>query len=95
VKRRNQQHSCRRAEVVDAANIRDVKPLSDLAFGLRSHPSAFVGDSRIHGFLARDRSGEVVAMGGWAAAGTGAKIFSIATHPERGLIGSLVERYIT
>jgi ribosomal protein S18 acetylase RimI-like enzyme len=64
------------------ANIRDVKPLSDVAFGLRSDPSVFVGDSRTHGFLARDRSGEVVAMGGWAAAGMGAKIFSIATHPE-------------
>jgi ribosomal protein S18 acetylase RimI-like enzyme len=69
-------------ELVDAANIRDIRPLSDLAFGLRSHPSAFIGDSRTHGFLARDRSGEVVAMGGWSEAGLGAKVFSIATHPE-------------
>jgi ribosomal protein S18 acetylase RimI-like enzyme len=69
-------------ELLDAANIRDIKPLSDLAFGLRSHPFAFIGDSHTHGFLARDRSGEVVAMGGWAEAGMGAKIFSIATHPE-------------
>jgi hypothetical protein len=32
-------------ELLDAANIRDIKPLSDLAFGLRPHPSAFIGDS--------------------------------------------------
>ena len=70
-------------ELIDAANIRDVEPLSDLAFGLRSNPSAFVGDSHTHGFMARDRSGAVIAMGGWAEAGTGAKIFSIATSPER------------
>ena len=69
-------------EIANAVNMRDIKPLSDVAFGLRSHPSAFVGDSHTHGFLARDRSGKVVAMGGWAEAGIGAKIFSIATHPE-------------
>ncbi len=68
-------------ERIDAANIRDVAPLSDLAFGLRSNPSAFIGDSHTHGFLARDRSGAVIAMGGWTEAGTGAKIFSIATSP--------------
>lgn len=68
-------------EPIDAANVGDVKPLSDLAFGLRSHPSAFVADPGTRGFLARDRSGEVVAMAGWAAAGLGAKIFSVATHP--------------
>jgi ribosomal protein S18 acetylase RimI-like enzyme len=77
-------------ELIDAANIRDVEPLPDLAFGLRSNPSAFIDGSHTHGYLARDRFGAVTAMGGWTEADMGAKIFSIATSPEhrhRGLGG--------